>query len=73
MNSRDIVGQAKGVLMQRHRIDGRQAFALLVRTSQGTNRRLIDIADRVARTGEDPTDAAARIPSRDQPPQAAAS
>ena len=72
VQSRDIIGQAKGILMERHQFDDQQAFALLVRISQNTNRRLIDIADRVARTGEEPIDAVAHIPSRDQPPRAAA-
>jgi GAF domain-containing protein len=63
--SRDLIGQAKGVLMERYRIDERKAFALLVRLSQDNNRRLIDIADRVVRTGEDPTEAVAHLPRRD--------
>jgi GAF domain-containing protein len=65
LNSRDLIGQAKGVLMERYQIDQRKAFALLVRLSQDNNRRLIDIADRVVHTGEDPTDAVARLPRRD--------
>jgi len=63
--SRDLIGQAKGVLMERYRIDERKAFALLVRLSQDNNRRLIDIADRVVRTREDPTEAVAHLPRRD--------
>ena len=63
--SRDLIGQAKGVLMERYQIDERKAFALLVRLSQDNNRRLIDIADRVVRTREDPTEAVAHLPRRD--------
>lgn len=63
--SRDLIGQAKGVLMERYHIDERKAFALLVRLSQDNNRRLIDIADRVVRTGEDPTEAVGHLPRRD--------
>jgi len=63
--SRDLIGQAKGVLMERYRVDERKAFALLVRLSQDNNRRLIDIADRVVRTREDPTEAVAQLPRRD--------
>ncbi|GFG50823.1 response regulator receiver protein [Mycolicibacterium agri] len=35
--SRDIIGQAKGILMQRDRLTGLQAFAALTRASQETN------------------------------------
>ncbi len=63
--SRDLIGQAKGVLMERYQVDERRAFALLVRLSQDNNRRLIDIADRVVRTREDPTEAVAHLPRRD--------
>ncbi|MET0865543.1 MAG: GAF and ANTAR domain-containing protein, partial [Nakamurella sp.] len=63
--SRDLIGQAKGVLMERFAIDERRAFALLVRLSQDNNRRLIDIADRVVRTREDPAEAVTQLPRRD--------
>ncbi|PYE17436.1 GAF domain-containing protein [Williamsia limnetica] len=42
--SRDIIGQAKGMLMERFGIDAVQAFDLLRRLSQDTNVRLADIA-----------------------------
>lgn len=42
--SRDIIGQAKGILMERFGIDDVQAFALLTRLSQETNTRLFEIA-----------------------------
>ncbi|MET0964900.1 MAG: GAF and ANTAR domain-containing protein [Nakamurella sp.] len=65
LKSRDLIGQAKGVLMERYHIDERKAFALLVRLSQDNNRRLIDIADRLVRTGEDPAEAVGHLPRRD--------
>jgi GAF domain-containing protein len=42
--SRDIIGQAKGILMHRDNLTGLQAFAALVRASQETNVKLIDVA-----------------------------
>jgi GAF domain-containing protein len=41
---RDIIGQAKGILMYRDQVTGLQAFALLTRVSQETNTKLIDVA-----------------------------
>jgi GAF domain-containing protein len=54
LTTRDIIGQAKGVLMERYRIDGDDAFALLVKGSQATQRKLREVAEMVALTGEDP-------------------
>jgi GAF domain-containing protein len=51
INSRDVIGQAKGILMERHKIDADQAFALLTRASSTTNRKVIDIAEELSRTG----------------------
>lgn len=42
--SRDVIGQAKGIVMERFTIDGGAAFQLLVRLSQDTNVKLIDVA-----------------------------
>jgi GAF domain-containing protein len=42
--SRDIIGQAKGILMNRDNLTGLQAFATLIRASQETNVRLADVA-----------------------------
>jgi transcriptional regulator with GAF, ATPase, and Fis domain len=42
--SRDIIGQAKGILMHRDNLTGLQAFALLARASQETNTKLVDVA-----------------------------
>ncbi|WP_338074946.1 GAF and ANTAR domain-containing protein [Kineococcus vitellinus] len=49
--SRDVIGQAKGILMERHKITADQAFALLSRVSQESNRKLRDVADELAATG----------------------
>ena len=42
--SRDTIGQAKGVIMERFNLDAVEAFELLTRLSQRSNTKLIDIA-----------------------------
>ena len=54
LQDRDVIGQAKGILMERYRIDAHHAFAILVRASQDANRKLTDVAHVVAETGESP-------------------
>lgn len=44
LTNRDIIGQAKGILMQRNGVTAQQAFDLLVRTSQDTNLKVTDVA-----------------------------
>ena len=51
LTNRDLIGQAKGILMERHKITGQQAFLLLVRVSQATNVKLRDIAEELVSTG----------------------
>jgi len=50
--SRDLIGQAKGILMERHKISSSAAFALLTRASQALNTKLALIARHLAETGE---------------------
>ena len=45
LSSRDTIGMAKGILMQRERLTDDQAFNLLVSTSQKANIKLHDLAD----------------------------
>lgn len=52
VHTRDVIGQAKGILMERYKINSEQAFTLLVRTSQNANVKLRDLADRLIHTGE---------------------
>jgi hypothetical protein len=57
VGSRDLIGQAKGILMERHKLTADQAFSVLARASQQTNRKLVDIALELSDTGvlaEDP-------------------
>jgi hypothetical protein len=42
--SRDVIGQAKGILMHRNNLTGLQAFATLTHTSKDTNIKLVDVA-----------------------------
>ena len=48
--SRELIGQAKGIIMERFRVDAVQAFALLTRLSQESNTKLLDVAERVIET-----------------------
>ncbi|MDQ4092812.1 MAG: GAF and ANTAR domain-containing protein [Actinomycetota bacterium] len=52
MDTRDLIGQAKGILMERYKITGNQAFSLLIRASQDANIKLRDIANHLTATGE---------------------
>jgi hypothetical protein len=49
--SRDLIGQAKGILMATEQLTAEEAFALLRRASQDLNVKLRDVADHVARVG----------------------
>ncbi|MBF5081175.1 GAF and ANTAR domain-containing protein [Quadrisphaera sp. INWT6] len=48
LEHRDVIGQAKGVLMERHRLSAQEAFDVLARFSQETSRKLHTIAVEVA-------------------------
>ena len=51
LESRDVIGQAKGILMARHMLSAQDAFDLLRRTSQSQHVKLRDLARRVAEVG----------------------
>jgi GAF domain-containing protein len=51
VETRQLIGRAEGILMERHRVTAEQAFAMLVRVSQHRNTRLRDIADHLVRSG----------------------
>jgi GAF domain-containing protein len=53
LTTRDRIGQAKGIIMERFGVDDVQAFEMLRRLSQDSNTRLIDIAQRVIDTRGD--------------------
>ena len=52
MEFRADIEQAKGILMERHKLTADQAFAVLARASQHTNRKLVDVARYLTSTGE---------------------
>ncbi|MFY1689591.1 ANTAR domain-containing protein [Plantactinospora sp. WMMB782] len=52
IGTRDLIGQAKGILMERYRLTADQAFVLLARTSQHTNVKVAEVARILAETGE---------------------
>jgi GAF domain-containing protein len=54
MGTRDLIGQAKGILMERHKLTAEQAFLLLVRASQATHTKLRDIAEQLTTMGQLP-------------------
>ena len=54
LGSRDLIGQAKGILMERYKISPERAFLVLARVSQDSNRKLHDIATELVRHGTVP-------------------
>ena len=66
LDRRDLIGQAKGILMERYKVTADQAFRVLVRASQNHNVKLHDVAheltatrlvtDLVQRASSDPSD-----------------
>ena len=48
LESRDVIGQAKGVIMVTMHCTADRAFQLLVTQSQAENRKLVDIAAQIA-------------------------
>jgi GAF domain-containing protein len=51
MDSRELIGQAMGILMERHRITASQSFDLMVHVSQRSNVKLRAIAEELVQTG----------------------
>jgi hypothetical protein len=53
LSTRDRIGQAKGIIMERYNVDDMRAFDMLRKLSQDSNTRLADIAQRVIDTRGD--------------------
>jgi transcriptional regulator with GAF, ATPase, and Fis domain len=51
LDSRTVIGQATGILMERFGLDAQQAYNLLTRLSSHGNRRLRDLAEELTTTG----------------------
>lgn len=49
--NRDLIGQAKGILMERYKISSHQAFVLLSTASSQANMKLSEVAEHLAVTG----------------------
>jgi PAS domain-containing protein len=75
---RQTIGQAVGILMERHKLTPDDAFGRLVTASQTSHIKLREIAAQVVETGEEPNDvspswaattpkAAAHVPAGDSP------
>jgi GAF domain-containing protein len=54
LGNRDVIGQAKGILMERHGVAADAAFGVLSRVSQAENLKLAELARRFVETGELP-------------------
>ena len=54
IDSRQVIGEAVGILIERHRLTSDEAFERLVRASQRKHVKLRDLAVRMTETGEDP-------------------
>ncbi|MBJ7451288.1 MAG: GAF and ANTAR domain-containing protein [Blastococcus sp.] len=54
LESRAVIDQAKGILMERHKLTPDQAFQLLAHASMRTNTKLRDIAEGLVLTGDLP-------------------
>ena len=52
--NRDVIGQAKGILMERYHMTADTAFSRLTQASQHQNRKLTDLAAHFVETGELP-------------------
>ncbi|MGE2723567.1 GAF and ANTAR domain-containing protein [Mycolicibacterium pulveris] len=50
LSTRDRIGQAKGIIMERYGVDDVRAFEMLKQLSQDSNIRLVDVAQRVIDT-----------------------
>jgi hypothetical protein len=54
LRTRELIGQAQGILMERERITGDQAFDVLRKASQHMNIKLREVAEALIETGESP-------------------
>ena len=63
--SRELIGQAQGILMERERVSAEQAFDILRRASQHLNEKLRDVAQNLVDTGESPNTGEHETKSKD--------
>jgi len=67
LETRDVIGQAKGILLARGAADDESAFALLVTESQRTNTKLHEVARRLVRSVAAGNDGDGRSPVPETP------
>lgn len=58
MESREMIGEAKGILIERHRVSTEEAFDILRRRSQTSNIKLRDVAAEIIRSAAPSDDGA---------------
>ncbi|WP_427175246.1 GAF and ANTAR domain-containing protein [Arthrobacter sp. 92] len=61
--TRQLIGQAEGILMERYKITAQQAFLVLTRASSSSNTKLRDVAEHLCSSGEVPAAGALREPT----------
>ena len=66
LRTRELIGQAQGILIERERITADQAFDVLRRASQHMNIKLRTVAETLIETGETP-DTGPRTPTEPKP------
>ena len=64
LSSRELIGQAKGILMERFRMTESVAFAALVKVSADNNIKLRTVCEELCRTGILVSTVAKRPPRR---------
>lgn len=70
LESRDVIGQAKGILMARQGVNADEAFDMLRRGSQRLNIKLRELATRVTRSGAEEAPGAEGVSPRRPDPEA---
>jgi GAF domain-containing protein len=63
LGTRELIGQAEGILMERERISADHAFDILRRASQHLNIKLREVAQHLVDTGESPETGTPRRPT----------
>jgi hypothetical protein len=56
IQTRQVIGQACGILMERHKVRADRAFEMLVRASQCNHLKIRELASRLVETGQEPSD-----------------
>ena len=65
LRTRELIGQAQGILIERERITGDQAFGVLRRASQHLNVKLREVAATLVETGQNPDTGSGELPGTD--------